>query len=289
MAALPSWDRKVAPEPHWQRQGGGRTRPPRGRQRAEGPEGWSPWWEPRRACFSMCGFRWELGSVCQLRGGLGAQRGAQQKPAPVHFLRGEGRGPHPDREVAGVGASRLALDPCWTCPPPAGGAGGTPPPAAFPALGRMPGTLAKAHFGAKFWVHLGAYGGRVHAVVLSRRTQEGLFLQAPRERLAQTGPQPASQGSPLALCEMPRPGPPRRAGTLGLGGASGKRNPTRLYFPGTGLLTLQGPRPELCAVPFGRLGVNRRLHHAGHYISNTVTHTHTPQAQKRKKILFSRC
>ena len=86
--------------------------------------------------------------------------------------------------------------------------GGGPPPAAFPALGGMPGTLAKAHFGAKFWVHLGAYGGRVHAVVLSRCTQEGLFLQAQWERLAQTGPQPASQGSPLALCEMPRPGPP---------------------------------------------------------------------------------
>lgn len=65
----------------------------------------------------------------------------------------------------------------------------------------MPGTLAKAHFGAKFWVHLGA-------LVLSRHAQEGLFLQAQWERLAQTGPQPASQGSPLALCEMPRPGPP---------------------------------------------------------------------------------
>jgi len=73
---------------------------------------------------------------------------------------------------------------------------------------------------------------------------------------------------------------------LGLGGASGKRNPARLYFPGTGLLSLQGPHPGLCAVPFGRLGVNRRLHHAGHYISNTVTHTHTPQAQERKNNSF---
>lgn len=206
---MPSWDRKVAPEPHRQRQGGGRTRPPRGHRRAEGPEDWSPWWEPRRTCFSMCGFRWELGSVCQLCGGLGARRGAQQKPAPVCFLSGESRGPHPDREAAGGGRpSRLTLDPCWTCPPPAGGAGGAPPPAALPALVGVPGTLAKAHFGAKFWVDLGAYGSGVPTVVLSRRAQKGLFLQAQWERLAQTRPQPASRGSPLAVCEMPGPGPP---------------------------------------------------------------------------------
>ena len=178
------------------------------------------------------------------------------------------------------------MDPCWTCLPPAGGAGGAPPPAALPALVEVPGTLAKAHFGAKFWVGLGAYGSGAHTVVLSRRAQEGLFLQAQRERLAQTAPQPASQGSPLAVCEMPRPGPPGELAALGLGGASGRQNPARLYFPGTGLRTLQGPRPGPCAVPFGRLGVNRRLHYAGHYISNTVTHTHTLHRRKREKKFF---
>lgn len=121
---------------------------------------------------------------------------------------------------AGWGTSRLTFDPCWTCPPPAGAAWGAPPPTALPALGGRPGTLAKAHFRAKFWVYLGAYGGgRVHTVVLSRC---GETLQGWWEQLARRGLHPPPKAALSAVCETPRPGPPWRAGAPGVGGASGR-------------------------------------------------------------------
>lgn len=77
----------------------------------------------------MCGFRWELGSVCQLCGGLGVRRGAQQKPAPICFLSGESRGPHPDREAAGGGVAVQAdLGPLLDLPASCRGCRGSPSP-----------------------------------------------------------------------------------------------------------------------------------------------------------------
>lgn len=175
-----------------------------GRQRGQkaGPRGVSPGGRG----FSM----WAFGGnrAASARCAVGSEPSG--KPDPVCFLSGEGWWPRPDSEMGqnfsagtshqpGWGTSRLTFHPCWTCPPPAGAAWGAPPPTALPALGGRLGTLAKAHFGAKFWVHLGAYGGwgRVHTVVLSRCAQEGLFLQGRWEWLAQTGSPPTSQGSPL--------------------------------------------------------------------------------------------
>jgi len=38
--------------------------------------------------------------------------GSPAEACPCLFPQGEGRGPHPDREAAGVGSSRLTMDPC---------------------------------------------------------------------------------------------------------------------------------------------------------------------------------
>lgn len=128
VAALPSWDRKVAPEPHWQRQGRGQdttpTGSPEGRgARKTGPCGGSP----GGRAFPCVAFGGNWAKCLPGRsGGLGSP-GGEPSRSLLLFVSSVGRagGPTLDREAAGVMSADLG--PLLTCLPPAGGAGGAPP------------------------------------------------------------------------------------------------------------------------------------------------------------------